>query len=146
MAYPQLEVEGSRNVLSLRLNSRPHSRIPLRKLWECQILFPSSARQEHGVPVKRFRCTVDATTNGRFQITIVTGENNHRKTPLRINPSGIKVLCFHITTGRLESRRIQMAQLLFRMFWVCRPVYQENLMQRYCTALQIVALQNRIQP
>lgn len=37
MAYPYLEVEDSRNVLSLQPIGCPHSRIPLRKLWECQV-------------------------------------------------------------------------------------------------------------
>lgn len=38
MAYPYLEVEDSRNVLSLQLIGCPHSRIPLRELWECQLV------------------------------------------------------------------------------------------------------------
>lgn len=36
MTYPYLEVEDSRNVLSLQPIGCPHSRIPLRELWECQ--------------------------------------------------------------------------------------------------------------
>lgn len=43
MAYPYLEAEDSRNVLSLQPIGCPHSRIPLRKLWECQIKNPRKA-------------------------------------------------------------------------------------------------------